>query len=77
MESPFPGIDPYLEHPWLWPDVHHRLIAALADNLGARVAPRYYDGRLDHLELQSTNDPSSLISGLACGLHIPDLYCIP
>jgi len=20
---------------------------------------------------------ASLISGLACGLHIPDLYCIP
>jgi len=22
MPSPFPGMDPYLEHPALWPDVH-------------------------------------------------------
>jgi hypothetical protein len=42
MESPFPGMDPYLEHPALWPDVHNRLIAALADDLSERVAPRYY-----------------------------------
>jgi hypothetical protein len=42
MQSPFPGMDPYLEHPALWPDVHNRLIAALADDLSARVAPRYY-----------------------------------
>jgi hypothetical protein len=44
MESPFPGMDPYLEHPSLWPDVHNRFIAALADDLSERVAPRYYVG---------------------------------
>ena len=44
MQSPFPGMDPYLEHPALWPDVHNRVIAALADNLSERVAPRYYVG---------------------------------
>jgi hypothetical protein len=35
-------MDPYLEHPALWPDVHNRLIAALSDELSPRVAPRYY-----------------------------------
>jgi hypothetical protein len=44
MQSPFPGMDPYLEHPALWPDVHNRLIAALADDLSERVAPQYYVG---------------------------------
>jgi len=44
MRSPFPGMDPYLEHPALWPDVHNRLIAAIADNLSPRLAPRYYVG---------------------------------
>ena len=44
MNSPFPGMDPYLEHPALWPDAHNRLISALADYLGERVAPRYYVG---------------------------------
>ena len=35
-------MDPYLEHPALWPDVHNRLLAALADTLADDVAPRYY-----------------------------------
>lgn len=42
MPSPFPGMDPYLEHPDLWPDVHNRLIAALGDDLSPRLRPRYY-----------------------------------
>jgi hypothetical protein len=37
-------MDPYPEHPSLWPDVHNRLIAALADDLSERVAPRYSVG---------------------------------
>ncbi len=37
-------MDPFLEHPALWPDVHNRLIAALADDLSERVAPQYYVG---------------------------------
>jgi hypothetical protein len=35
-------MDPYLEHPSLWPDVHNRLIAAIADELSPRLAPNYY-----------------------------------
>lgn len=42
MKTPFPGMDPYLEHPALWQDVHNRLIAALADAIAPMVAPRYY-----------------------------------
>jgi hypothetical protein len=34
-------MDPYLEHPDLWRDVHHRLIAAMADDLAPRLRPRY------------------------------------
>jgi hypothetical protein len=37
-------MDPYLEHPTLWPDVHNSLIAALRDDLSPRLAPRYYVG---------------------------------
>ncbi|MBS1251329.1 MAG: hypothetical protein MAG451_00361 [Anaerolineales bacterium] len=41
MTYPFPGMDPYLEHPDIWSDLHHRLITALADTLGPEVRPRY------------------------------------
>ncbi len=44
MRSPFPGMDPYLEHPSLWPGVHNSLIAAIRDDLASRLAPRYYVG---------------------------------
>ncbi|MFB2878845.1 DUF4058 family protein [Floridanema aerugineum] len=33
MPSPFPGMNPYLENPLLWSEVHHRLISAIAPNL--------------------------------------------
>ena len=42
MPSPFPGMDPYLEHPALWPDVHNSLLAAIRDSVAPAVAPRYY-----------------------------------
>ena len=42
MRPPFPGMDPWLEHPALWPDVHNRLIAAIGDALSPLVAPNYY-----------------------------------
>ncbi len=40
-ESPFPGMDPYLEAPLLWTDVHHRIINAIADQLQTQLVPQY------------------------------------
>ena len=44
MRPPFPGMDPWLEHAAIWPEVHNRLITAIADELTPRVAPKYYLG---------------------------------
>ena len=41
MPSPFPGMNPYLEHPELWPGVHHLLISALAESLAPQLRPKY------------------------------------
>jgi Protein of unknown function (DUF4058) len=41
MPSPFPGVDPYLENPEFWPEVHHRLITAIAIALGPALRPKY------------------------------------
>jgi hypothetical protein len=35
-------VDPYLEDPDLWPDVHNGLIAALRDHLSPVLRPNYY-----------------------------------
>ncbi|MFP4441021.1 MAG: DUF4058 family protein [Chloroflexaceae bacterium] len=42
MPSPFPGMDPYLEPPGLWPNVHTSLMIALRDELAPQLRPRYY-----------------------------------
>ncbi len=41
MPSPFPGMDPYLETPRLWPDVHHTLISEIQTALNHALVPRY------------------------------------
>ncbi len=41
MRPQFPGMDPWLEHPDLWPDVHNSLITAIRDELMPKVLPRY------------------------------------
>jgi len=41
MSSPFPGMNPYLENPDLWPEVHHLLISLLAETLNPQLLPTY------------------------------------
>jgi hypothetical protein len=41
MNMPFPGMDPYLEHPALWPSVHARLVVGIANELTRLLRPRY------------------------------------
>jgi len=41
MPSPFPGMNPYLENPELWPEVHNRLIVAIADAIAPDLRPKY------------------------------------
>ncbi len=42
MSYPFPGMNPWLERPAIWRDVHHSLISALRDDLSPRLRPRYF-----------------------------------
>ncbi len=41
MPSPFPGMDPYLETPKLWPAFQHQLLACLYQNLLPGLVDRY------------------------------------
>ena len=41
MSSPFPGMNPYLENPVFWSEVHNRLIVNLADSLAPQIPPQY------------------------------------
>jgi len=41
MTFPFPGMNPYLENPALWPEVHAWLIVQLARTLNPILKPKY------------------------------------
>ena len=41
MQSPFPGMDPYLEHPAHWTDFHARFINYWSEALTAALPPHY------------------------------------
>src|SRR5215212_321151 len=40
-QSPFSGMDPYLESPDLWPDAHSSLMAIFREQLAPLLAPKY------------------------------------
>lgn len=41
MPSPFPGMNPYLEHPEIWPGIHLLLIGELTKFLSPQLRPKY------------------------------------
>jgi len=41
MKSPFPGMDPFLEEPNLWPDVHLSLVIAIRAQLNSKLPANY------------------------------------
>jgi hypothetical protein len=49
-------MDPYLEHPELWPSVHARLIAALDDVLTPLLVPRYYVSVEERFYVEETDE---------------------
>jgi hypothetical protein len=42
MPTPFPGMDPYLEKPGLWVQIHASLIVDIQRFLTPLLRPRYY-----------------------------------
>ena len=41
MASPFPGMDPYLEHPEIWEDFHANLAGEIQAQLNPNLTPKY------------------------------------
>lgn len=42
MPSPFPGMDPYLEHPDIFPDFHDRFVTYVSDAIQPHLPEPYY-----------------------------------
>jgi hypothetical protein len=57
MQSPFPGMDPYLEDSSLWPDVHHGLISEMQAVLNRQLRPQYHVRVDERVYISEENDP--------------------
>jgi hypothetical protein len=68
MHSPFPGMDPYLENPALWSDVHHNLITECQGLLSSQLRPKYVVKVEERVYIASESDeePSTQV-------RVPDI----
>lgn len=64
MDSPFPGMDPYLEG--FWNDVHGKLIAYIADELNESLPARFRAGLQQRVIIADVEEP-------ATGSRYPDV----
>jgi hypothetical protein len=67
MRGPFPGMDPYLEDPVLWPDVHSSLITQIRDMLASRITPHFFVRIEQRVFVVDPDDPARQVI-------VPDLY---
>jgi hypothetical protein len=51
----FPGMDPYLERPDLWPDVHDSLVFCIREQLQARLRERYHATIVERVYIEERN----------------------
>lgn len=54
MTMIFPGMDPYLEDPLLWPGFHNALVVYIRDQLQPQLRPRYIAAVEDRVFLEET-----------------------
>ena len=59
MPSPFPGMDPYLEHSFIWPGLHNRLIVAIADEISDQLSRQYYVDIEQRVYVGELDDPKT------------------
>lgn len=62
MPSPFPGMNPYLEQPEIWSQVHKWLIVLIAQTLNPQLRPKYRVA-IEERVYESKN-PDSVIVGI-------------
>lgn len=70
MASPFPGMDPYIERPDLWPEFHNRFAVYLCDALQPQLPANY----VARTELRIYTEREGGLSWM--GSRVPDLELV-
>ena len=69
MPSPFPGMDPYLEDPTVWPGFHNKFVSELEAALTQLLLPNYYARCEERVYISTDIDPGRRAI-------IPDLHIV-
>src|SRR5262245_18242058 len=69
MSYLLPGMNPWLENPLLWPNVHLSLISAIRDELVPLLRPRYFVAVETRTLISGIPDSSTLV-------RVPDVMVI-
>ena len=69
--NPFPGMNPYLETPALWPNVHTSIIVGLRNFLAPRLRPEYSVGIEERVHISAEPGGNGSGDGNA-NIRIPD-----
>ena len=64
MPSPFPGMNPYLENPTLWQQVHTHLIVAIAEQMNPILRPKYRMAMEERVYTETSNDDNLELVGI-------------
>ena len=71
--NPFPGMNPYLENPGLWPDVHNSVIVGLRTLLSRQLRPEYRVTTVERVYVMTEPGSNGSGSGGSNGVRIPDV----
>src|SRR5947209_17594481 len=63
MPSPFPGMNPYLEQPGVWPNFHTQVLTAFVAQLVPQVVPDYLVQLEERISLQEPPDGPDRLLG--------------
>lgn len=63
MPSPFPGMNPYLEHPDVWHDFHNQFCVTSRTALAAAIRPKYICQVEEHLYIHESSEDHRRLLG--------------
>ena len=75
VESPFPGMDPYLERPNRWPDVHNQMISEMRRQLERKLNRRYTTVLTEYMAIEQIGEERRfIVPDTAVTLQRPSTY---
>jgi len=70
MNSPFPGMDPYIEDRLIWSDFHNGLADELRADLNRKIRPNYFAALTPHMTYEAIEISTSKLHGVRLDIAV-------